>query len=423
MVVDLRHLRIAAYLAQAAAQTKTTDADFLMDEAVSVANGNAPFLSVDDNAVPVLSDWNLLVFQEVNDAYRAARDTHLTLSQRLVEAQQREAVSRESVSRLSDDLNAPGATDDDKARTRRLYDESVALESRLRDELDRAGAETESAQNAMAWANSQRRLALTNIVVPVPLPMDVLTQEHAWVNPGWEDRLRHKALSPVRDLISEMADDRFGKAFGFSPDPALQSRADALVARLQTVSPYMDEPKAVRVLDHGNLAENAVAMGDNIYIGRKLLESGMSDDALLFVVGHEMAHIDRDHVPREIPGVVGEDLRGWVSRQWPNKTTLSPAQQAWLQRQVTEARIGDIKKPHESEADREGALLALAAGAKPEGIRESFRWMVQGDAERFVDVNVAEQRRLGQLDDHPKPQDRYSDLVKIYGPALLENLQ
>ncbi len=144
-------------------------------------------------------------------------------------------------------------------------------------------------------------------------------------------------------------------------------------------------------------------------------------------------------------------LGGWCDKK-TDASGLTPKDKDRLHDQVTAIRIADFTRTQELQADREGAYLALAAGAKPEGIRKFFQWDAQHESQiiagletRFEEKQLTNltpaqrqariesgmvkkmptpgRRLQDQLLDHPAAQQRYGTLVEIYGSHLLHPLE
>jgi hypothetical protein len=433
-VVNPVNLRRAAFLAEKAQDAPAQDAAFLLDEALQVADGKPAFVEIPDNAVPVVSEDGLRKFQQANIAYRRARSDSLAASQNYDAAERNRRIAEEVRQRMLKERSEGKLTPD----RQHLLQEAELAFRRLSEEANHDRQASSQALALVAWTNALRRLTLMCLGGAEPTLPAVLQQEHDALDPGIQGRLFH--YSPLvilfREYASQLQDERLGEQYGFVDDPAMQSRAERIVDRLRLISPYPNEPAIVRVLDFpkdprvaAGMEDNAGAIGNRIFIGRKLL-STLDDDQLMFVVGHEMGHNIHDHAIQEL-GNLGLDK----ARDWWNGESDTAGLTAKQQSLAKAIRIADFTRPNELEADREGAYLALAAGAKPEGIRKFLQWDAQRTAqaiaaqetayyeEKHLTMPAAKRKLLEQLMDHPPAQQRYSLLEDIYGTTLLRPLE
>ncbi|MGD8239555.1 MAG: M48 family metallopeptidase, partial [Armatimonadota bacterium] len=141
----------------------------------------------------------------------------------------------------------------------------------------------------------------------------------------------------------------FERQFRVSRDAALQARLERIGRRLVRVADRPDLPYEFHVVEADDI--NALAFpGGFVYAFAGLLEALPSDDALAFVLGHEIAHAAKRH---------------WA-RRYEKARKLS----------YLTLGYGDILQiflqPHysrryESEADRYGVVWCARAGFAPEG--------------------------------------------------------
>jgi len=238
---------------------------------------------------------------------------------------------------------------------------------------------------------------------------------------------RHPVSQLLRVEMDKASSERIGAEYGFVKDPDQEARLDGLVDRLQVASPFPNDPIRVVIVDDPRtrqegkqgLENNVTASGNTIYVGKEYLAHKPSDDELLFVLGHEMGHIHHDHVGRRVNPLLADKAGEWAKEAVsPDQTTLSPHQREWVKSQARKAEwMGGFVQAQESEADRDAAILALSAGAKPQGIRDAFVWM-KGEEAPLARLPKAEQKRIELTRDHPEPEERFESLRKVYGKAL-----
>lgn len=426
VTVKMSDLRRAAYLVQKAQGAEGSDAELLVDEGMKIAQGQPAFVAIDDSAVPVVSEDGLLAFQKANNDYRRSRDLHLQTSERFAKDDARYERARTLYEKAKAELEqAVESGDVDAAKQRELMNEVYERLQELRDARMHSKAELESAESDMLWAEAKQRRTLSDIVVPEPSVLPgILEEERRNLKPSIAERLAHMYEMPVAEKHDREYYQIVEQEYGFSDDPVLKERVERLTERVRALSPYPDEPSRVRIVDRPadpNLAGGlyrapAVCTSDTIYFGIEYLEKNPSDDEIMFIAGHEMAHVQRGHHAKYILSqklvshtVSPDDLIDW------DNTTLSDEQIQSIRQAAYDGALHDLNHEQELEADRLGFFMAISAGAKPGAIREAFD-----------DVSS---RRVGQprsaadrLDDltstHPEDADRVEQIRRIYGRAI-----
>jgi Zn-dependent protease with chaperone function len=444
-VVNPLNLRRAAFLAEKAQDAPPQDAAFLLDEALQVADGKPAFVEIPDNAVPVVSEDGLRAFQQANIDYRRARSDSLAASRTYDAAERNRRIAEEVRQRMLKERSEGKLTPD----RQRLLPEAESARCRLIQAADNALDALQQARFTEAWNDAKRRLSLLATLGQEPAPVSVLDRENDALSRNLLDRGVHRLLHSWRQQQSQQMGELLGQQYGFVNDPALKARAQGIVDRLRKVSPYPDDPKIVRVLDFPKdpntsegMEDNAFAVGDSMFIGRKLM-SEMDDDQLMFVVGHEMGHIIYDHAYQKDKKAELEESLNRCDQK-ADASGLSPDDKTLLHNQVSVVRFADYSRDQELQADRMGAYLALAAGARPEGIRKAFEWDAQNDAQNLAQQEAefekkmqaklppgqtvptmppAERKLQDQMLDHPSAQQRYGPLQDIYGTTLLPPLE
>jgi predicted Zn-dependent protease len=178
---------------------------------------------------------------------------------------------------------------------------------------------------------------------------------------------------------------------------------DAIVAQLP--EPYVSQDWTVEVFDEPDTI-NAFAMaGARVGIYTGLLKVAQDQDQLATVIGHEIAHVTKQHslqrINRELTtqaGVVGVNavLGGGAA----TGQVLSMGAQMGLSL--------PFSRGNETEADVEGLEYMAAAGFNP---RASITlWQ-----------NMAKSNKLGPpqfLSTHPSDENRIQDLIRQLPPAL-----
>lgn len=217
------------------------------------------------------------------------------------------------------------------------------------------------------------------------------------------------------DNESRYLDGYLGTRYGFVTDPVLTQRLTGLVNRLQILSTRPDVPIQVRVLAK-ETGMGVFSTATTIYFGKAYLDQTPSESELLFVAGHELAHVQLGHFSETIVGLnrdaqrlskdlgpEGSDAIGWRTEAALLKMRTGP----WEQRQ-------------EEAADLLGAQQALEAGASPKGIQEA---MLRMDEEEKIWANKVApdiQRYQDSLRDHAKPLDRLKAFETMLGDKFWE---
>ncbi|MFQ5809559.1 MAG: M48 family metallopeptidase [Armatimonadota bacterium] len=155
--------------------------------------------------------------------------------------------------------------------------------------------------------------------------------------------------------IGREAASVFERSFRLSHDTALQARLDRIGRRLVRVADRPDLPYEFHVVETDDI--NALAFpGGFVYAFAGLLEALPSDDALAFVLAHEIAHAAKRHWARR-----------YEKARKLSYLTLGYADilQLFLQPHYS--------RRYESEADRYGVLWSTKAGFAPEGAVQAMQ--------------------------------------------------
>jgi predicted Zn-dependent protease len=160
---------------------------------------------------------------------------------------------------------------------------------------------------------------------------------------------------------------------------------------------------------------NAFALpGGQVFIGWGLIKQIHSEDELAFVLGHEIEHVDHYHAVERVQ--VEAQLHKW------NLDAL--ADLAGIPLSLWQA---GYTKDEEFEADREGLLLASAAGYSPQGAVDLMNTFIRLDGEYIsrsqtpVDAlsNLAVESLTGYFRSHPMPSERLARVQRLTEQAGL----
>lgn len=186
---------------------------------------------------------------------------------------------------------------------------------------------------------------------------------------------------------------------------------------------YVDEigQKIVAGLEQGRFAYqfavvsdprvNAFAVpGGYVYVHSGLLAAARSDDEVAGVLGHEIAHVVRQHHLTAIRKTAGIGLGADLLVQFGLSKTEHADASAKLLSGAKEVMLRGLDKSDEYEADRMGVVLATRAGYDPYGLPAVLQTLEAISAE---DSTVA---LLFQT--HPAPAARLDALEKALGESL-----
>jgi len=167
------------------------------------------------------------------------------------------------------------------------------------------------------------------------------------------------------DLITVESEIRIGReAAGeverqlpLTRDPVLRSRVERIGRRLVLVSGRPELPFEFHVVDAHEI--NAFALpGGFVYVYRGLLQAVPNDDAVAFILGHEIVHATRRHAVKQLRKNSVLELVSIPLRRW-----IGGSGRDWLRLIMQQMYSRD----DESEADRMGLELATRAGFSPDG--------------------------------------------------------
>ena len=168
-------------------------------------------------------------------------------------------------------------------------------------------------------------------------------------------------------------------------------------------------------LDPNSNMINAFALpGGNVVVGLGLLRQMHSEDELAFVLGHEIEHVDHYHAAERIQ----------VEAQLHKLNLDVLAGIAGIPLSLWQA---GYTKDEEFEADREGLLLAAAAGYSPQGVVDVLNTFIRLDGEYVAQAQtpvdalsrLAIESLTGYFRSHPMPSERLARAEKWIALAHL----
>lgn len=142
--------------------------------------------------------------------------------------------------------------------------------------------------------------------------------------------------------------------------------------------------------------------GGTLVFFQGLLDAAESEAALAGVVGHELAHLDREHLLGRIRRIkLAEKTSSGAGR------ALSPRQFFTSGAAIVRLWTRPFSPEQETEADRDGARWAYAAGYDPREMARLFLSMEQRHQAGRFPVPAF-------LRSHPAPRDRHEAIMELY---------
>ncbi|MEE9276188.1 MAG: hypothetical protein V3V62_12855 [bacterium] len=219
-----------------------------------------------------------------------------------------------------------------------------------------------------------------------------------------------EALKILRKGFGALLDREAGallrEEIGFHREPALEKRLVRIVERLKRHSILPNDTLRVRILNSDGVAitaaapaATAAATAGAIYFVKGHLAEEPSGDELMFTAARAISHSDLGHPALAIASRLGLTF---AEVRFPTKAGVrEPKLRAALREVAREVARGRYAPARMREADLMGARMALAAGASPRGIRETFararsRGFYPDAAERLRALEKALGLRLGE---------------------------
>lgn len=189
------------------------------------------------------------------------------------------------------------------------------------------------------------------------------------------------------------------KFFPVDRDPVAVARVRQIGRRLAVLAPDPDFPFEFHVVESPEV--NAFALpGGFIYVFRGLLQLVPNDDALAFVLAHEVGHVVRRHAVRQFEKnlLLGAGIAAILAG--------TGASSAWGQAaDVVQAIVGlSFTRSDEREADTHGLELMAAAGYHPRAALEAMAIVKRAAGD--------EKSVPALLRTHPAPEARMKALAQ-----------
>jgi predicted Zn-dependent protease len=185
---------------------------------------------------------------------------------------------------------------------------------------------------------------------------------------------------------------------------------DRVAARAHRKLPYR-----FHLVADPNLINAFALPGGHIFVGLGLLREMTSEDELACVLGHEIEHIDHYHAAERIQ----------IEAQLKKFDLDAVAALAQIPLELWQA---GYSKEQELEADREGLLLATAAGYSPQGAVSLFDRWAELHSEYVIHAStpvdelsqVAIEGLQGYFRSHPLPEERLEQAKKVIAEEGLD---
>ncbi|MBI3928699.1 MAG: M48 family metalloprotease [Armatimonadetes bacterium] len=189
-------------------------------------------------------------------------------------------------------------------------------------------------------------------------------------------------------------------------DLGMVERINRIGQRLAANSARPEIQYSFRILDEDEF--NALALpGGFAYATRGLME-GLPDEELAFVLGHEMAHVEKRHSVRQIENAIGTQLGLLAIFAAVGQGEISEGS-ANLMQLVGMVLNNRYSQAHETEADRVGTQLMAQAGYDPVFAVSSLQTLQsrsQGGMPGILNTF---------LGTHPLASDRVADVAERAG--------
>ncbi|MGE0492403.1 MAG: M48 family metallopeptidase [Vulcanimicrobiota bacterium] len=181
------------------------------------------------------------------------------------------------------------------------------------------------------------------------------------------------------------------------PNAQAQQRLDRLAARLTPFSLRHDLDYTFKLLDSPEV--NAMAApGGTIYVTRGLYERFQKDEHLLFILGHEMGHVEHRHSIKQLGKATLLDIVVQL-------TTDSRDSSGTLGRAVEAILNNKISQSDEHESDRTGQAHLIQMGINPWHAVDAMKLLSDGhEAEPAIVTEI--------FGSHPPTAERVQELTK-----------
>jgi len=232
-----------------------------------------------------------------------------------------------------------------------------------------------------------------------PMVMAIARQ----IPPEWETKLGETAFAQIRLRSKLITDD------------SIKKQLDRLAAPLLAVVPQDRYQFKLHLIEDASL--NAFALpGGNVALHTGLLLAAETPEEVLGVLGHEIAHVTRQHGMRAL--VEGLGLYAIVTTFFGDVTGLA----AILVNNAPFLLTQKFSRDHEREADEQGFRYLEAAKLNPRGLITFFEKMRREEEKLKEQLPGGEALdTLSFLNTHPATVERMAQLEKLLTASARTN--
>ncbi len=183
------------------------------------------------------------------------------------------------------------------------------------------------------------------------------------------------------------------------PAPTLQQQGEYMLVRIMKANGITPNTVESFTLEEED-ALNAATDGKNIMFTKKLWTTLTTDDQRAFVLAHELAHINLNHIPKTVGRKTGLSIFSRIAQSiFGNSSAASLATRAGL-------ALADLRfsRNAEYEADERGLILMTNAGYDTQGAIETLEVLHKASPNGTPEF----------LRSHPVSENRIKRLGKAY---------
>jgi len=155
-------------------------------------------------------------------------------------------------------------------------------------------------KNPHQWASRLERHKHA-IVLSIVMLLAFLFVSYRYGIPAVADSLAYKLPHSTLEAMSENTTDVLDKYFGFKPTELAEDVQDRLQVRFDELVEELGSPGYRYALEFRNFGVNAFALpSGTIIVGDQLVDAMPDDEAIIAVMVHEIAHVEKRHGTRQV---------------------------------------------------------------------------------------------------------------------------